>query len=101
MLRINVYSQHPKQRHQYQKEFIKYIQQERDDMIKWKITLKKRMSEWTNMKFVRRLHELFYKATGWLLFHCAIYGVNESSENVTGPLIIFFTAPLNHFDDDN
>ena len=33
MLRINVHSQHPKQRHQSQKKFIKCLQHERDTMI--------------------------------------------------------------------
>ena len=41
MLRINVHSQH----HQYNKDYIKYLQHERDTMILWKITLKKQMSE--------------------------------------------------------
>ena len=41
MLRINVNSQH----HQYNKDYIKHLQHERDTMIWWQITLKKRMSE--------------------------------------------------------
>ena len=41
MLRINMHSQH----HQYNKDYIKYLQHESDTMIRWQITSKKGMPE--------------------------------------------------------
>ena len=50
----HVHSQHPKHRQQYQQDIINSLQHEKDIMICRRISLQKRMSEWTNIKFVRQ-----------------------------------------------
>ena len=54
MLHINVHSQHPKHRQQYQQDIMNYLHHEKDIMIYRRNFLQKIMLEWTQKKFVRQ-----------------------------------------------